>query len=139
MLSRLDFRGIAAPVQFVHLGEHLRNLCPERIIQRDTLPSAGLTVIKGALRDRASQHLFQAHCLRTELKPISIIVEKDDSWTLVQRCSLCGELRQTRVLPEDNPVMLLSVAAKPLANPPFPLERIEEMTRLMGGDGELKW
>jgi len=28
---------------------------------------------------------------------------------------------------------------KPVAIPPFPLERIEEMTRLMGGDGELKW
>jgi len=28
---------------------------------------------------------------------------------------------------------------KPVSSPPFPLERIEEMTRLMGGDGELKW
>jgi hypothetical protein len=28
---------------------------------------------------------------------------------------------------------------KPISSPPFPLERIEEMTRLMGGDGELKW
>ena len=28
---------------------------------------------------------------------------------------------------------------KPAAFPPFPLERIEEMTKLMAGDGELKW
>ena len=32
---------------------------------------------------------------------------------------------------------LMSIALKPLSEPPFPLERIEEMTRLMGGDGEL--
>ena len=28
---------------------------------------------------------------------------------------------------------------KPISSPPFPLERIEEMTRLLGSDGELKW
>ena len=28
---------------------------------------------------------------------------------------------------------------EPISSPPFPLERIEEMTRLMGSDGELKW
>lgn len=28
---------------------------------------------------------------------------------------------------------------KPVSSSPFPLEKIEEMTKLMGGDGELKW
>jgi hypothetical protein len=28
----------------------------------------------------------------------------------------------------------MSVALKPLGNPPFPLEKIEELTALMGGD-----
>ena len=28
---------------------------------------------------------------------------------------------------------LMSIAMKPLATPPFPLEKIEEMTRAMGG------
>lgn len=32
---------------------------------------------------------------------------------------------------------LMSIAMKPLALPPFPLERIQEMTRLMGGDGSM--
>jgi hypothetical protein len=27
---------------------------------------------------------------------------------------------------------------KPLTSPPFPLERIEEMTELMGGDGSME-
>ena len=32
---------------------------------------------------------------------------------------------------------LMSIAMKPLTNPPFPIERIEEMTAMMGGQGEL--
>ena len=32
---------------------------------------------------------------------------------------------------------LISIAMKPLCQPPFPLERIEEMTALMGGDGQM--
>ena len=33
---------------------------------------------------------------------------------------------------------LMSIAMKPLSAPPFPLERIEEMTALMGGDGKIR-
>ena len=33
---------------------------------------------------------------------------------------------------------LMSIAMKPLCEPPFPLERIEKMTALMGGDGQIK-
>ena len=33
---------------------------------------------------------------------------------------------------------LMSIAMKPLCLPPFPIERIEELTALMGGDGQLK-
>lgn len=32
---------------------------------------------------------------------------------------------------------LMSIAMKPLAAPPFPIERIEEMTRMMGGEGSM--
>lgn len=39
---------------------------------------------------------------------------------------------------DDNPMKLMSIALKPLCEPPFPLERIEEMTALMGGEGRLK-
>ena len=34
---------------------------------------------------------------------------------------------------------LMSIAMKPLCEPPFPLERIEEMTELMAGDGTIKF
>ena len=33
---------------------------------------------------------------------------------------------------------LMSIAMKPLCAPPFPLDYIEEMTALMGGDGRMR-
>lgn len=33
---------------------------------------------------------------------------------------------------------LMSIAMRPLSQPPFPLERIEELTELMAGDGSLR-
>ena len=53
------------------------------------------------------------------------------------RCRRCGALSSNRVAADDNPMKLMSIAMKPLCSPPFPLERIEEMTALMGGDGKL--
>ena len=50
---------------------------------------------------------------------------------------LLRALRSNRVAADDNPMKLMSIAMKPLCEPPFPLERIEEMTALMGGDGRL--
>jgi hypothetical protein len=53
------------------------------------------------------------------------------------RCKVCGHLSSNRIAADDNPMKLMSLAMKPVSSPPFPLDRIEEMTRLMGGDGEL--
>lgn len=39
---------------------------------------------------------------------------------------------------DDNPMLLMSIAMRPLCTPPFPLERIEEMTALMGGEGRIR-
>ena len=38
---------------------------------------------------------------------------------------------------DDSPVKVLSIASKPLSEPPFPVERMEELTRMMGGRGDL--
>lgn len=43
-----------------------------------------------------------------------------------------------RGLADDNPMKLMSIAMKPLTEPPFPLERIREMTALMGGEGSME-
>ena len=44
-------------------------------------------------------------------------------------------MSSNRVAADDNPMMLMSIAMRPLGWPPFPLERIEELTDLMAGDG----
>ena len=54
------------------------------------------------------------------------------------RCTRCGVLRSNRTAADDNPIKLMSIALKPLASPPFPLERIRELAALMGGDGALE-
>ena len=59
-------------------------------------------------------------------------------WAIIHRCRRCGKLSSNRIAADNNPMKLMSIAMKPLCNPPFPLEHIEEMTALMGGDGMLK-
>lgn len=45
-----------------------------------------------------------------KLQPVSIWVKPDDSWEILGRCSLCGEIASTPVSDEDDPVLLLSIA-----------------------------
>ena len=49
-----------------------------------------------------------------------------------------GSESSNRIAADDNPMKLMSLAMKPVVLPPFPLEKVEEMTRLMGGEGALK-
>lgn len=72
------------------------------------------------------------------MDPIAVWVRKDGEWALVHRCRRCGALSSNRVSADDNPMKLMSIAMKPLCAPPFPLERIEELTALMGGSGSLR-
>lgn len=69
------------------------------------------------------------------MEPVAVWVRKGGEWAVVHKCRRCGKLGSNRVAADDNPMKLMSIAMKPLASPPFPLDRIEEMTRLMGGDG----
>lgn len=69
------------------------------------------------------------------MEPIGVWVRKSGEWAVIHRCRWCGKISSNRVAADDNPMKLMSIALKPLTAPPFPLERIEEMTALMGGDG----
>ncbi len=53
------------------------------------------------------------------------------------KCQFCGEMKTTRVTEYDNRIKLLSIAAKPLSSPPFPIEKMEELTRIMGGQEKI--
>ena len=73
------------------------------------------------------------------MEAVSVWVRKNGEWAIIHRCKICGALSSNRIAADDNPMKLMSIAMKPLATSPFPLEKIEEMTIAMGGDGDLKW
>jgi len=72
------------------------------------------------------------------MEPIAVWVRKNGEWALIHRCKICGSLSSNRIAADDNPIKLISLAMKPISSPPFPLERIEEITELMSGNGEPK-
>ena len=87
---------------------------------------------RGARTETIAPTAFQACMLmRNRVTALRIAA------AIIHRCRRCGALSSNRVAADDNPMKLMSIAMKPLCEPPFPLERIEEMTALMGGAGEL--
>lgn len=56
----------------------------------------------------------------SSMEPISIWV-RGDEWVLLHRCQGCGVIHANRIAPDDNEIALLSLAAKPLGRPSFPL------------------
>ncbi len=57
------------------------------------------------------------------MEPIAIWVRPTGEWALVHRCGTCHAVRVNRVAGDDSEPMLLSLAARPMALPAFPLER----------------
>ena len=104
-------------------GSDHRNHCP------NCLSSLHVDIEQG---DRASD-------CGSLMEPVAVWVRKNGEWAIIHRCRRCGKLSSNRVAADDNPMKLMSIAMKPLCEPPFPLERIEEMTELMAGDGTIKF
>lgn len=96
-------------------GSDHRNHCPH------CLCSMHLDITPG---DRA------ADCGGT-MEPIAVWVRGRGEWAIIHRCRICGALSSNRIAADDDPMMLMSIAMRPVAMPPFPLERIEEMTARM--------
>lgn len=61
------------------------------------------------------------------MEPIAVCVRGDGEWALIHRCRGCGVLHLNRIAGDDNPLMLLRLVVKPLAQAPFPLERIAQL------------
>ncbi len=89
-------------------GTAHRNHCPNCLWSRHVDDEPG---------DRASD------CMAS-MEPIAITVRKDGEWVLIHRCNGCGELHSNRTAGDDNPLLLVRLAIKPLAQPPFPLDRL---------------
>jgi len=58
------------------------------------------------------------------MEPIGVWVRQRGEWAVIHRCCGCGALSSNRIAADDNPVLLLSIAVRPLSNPPFPLEHV---------------
>jgi hypothetical protein len=63
----------------------------------------------------------------SSMEPLAIAVRGDGEWIVVHRCVGCDELHLNRSAGDDNPLLLLRLALKPLAQPPFPLERLGQL------------
>lgn len=60
------------------------------------------------------------------MEPIAIWVQPGGEWSLVHRCGTCKVVRVNRVAGDDNELALMSLAARPIAQPPFPLDKLPE-------------
>ncbi|GAB4335546.1 MAG: hypothetical protein Kow0010_23030 [Dehalococcoidia bacterium] len=57
----------------------------------------------------------------SSMEPLAIAVRNGGEWSIVHRCAGCGELRVNRIAGDDNPLLLMQLAVRPLAQAPFPL------------------
>ena len=64
------------------------------------------------------------------MEPIAVCVRADGEWALVHRCSECATVHVNRIAGDDNPLMLMRLAVRPLAQPPFPPFPLELLSRL---------
>jgi len=89
-------------------GTQHRNHCPTCLWSKHVDDSPG---------DRA------AEC-GSSMEPIAITVRGDGEWVLIHRCRGCDTLHANRIAGDDNPLLLVRLAVKPLAQPPFPLDHL---------------
>ena len=57
------------------------------------------------------------------MEPIAVWVKGGREWAIVHRCRRCGMIRSNRIAGDDNELLLMSMALRPLAEPPFSLDR----------------
>lgn len=58
------------------------------------------------------------------MEPVAVWVRKGGEWAIIHRCRKCGHFGSNRIAADDNEMLLLSLAVKPLSLPPFPLDRL---------------
>lgn len=89
-------------------GSKHRNHCPNCLssIHVDDEPGDRASLCKGIM------------------EPVSVWVRKGGEWAIIHRCKACGALSSNRIAADDNPALLMSIAVKPLASTPFPLDQL---------------
>ena len=98
-------RYCSKPVQGFADGTQHRNHCPYCLwsLHIDNEPGDRVALCQGLM------------------EPVAVWVRRKGEWALVHRCETCGSLKSNRIAGDDNQFALLSIAVRPLAQPPFPL------------------
>ncbi len=58
------------------------------------------------------------------MEPIAISVRGDGEWLVIHRCRGCDALNLNRSAGDDNALLLVRLAVRPLVQSPFPFERM---------------
>lgn len=56
------------------------------------------------------------------MEPIGVWVKRDGEWALIHRCTQCGAIHSNRIAGDDYEWALMALAARPLAQPPWPID-----------------
>jgi hypothetical protein len=70
----------------------------------------------------------ESHC-RGIMEPVAISVRQGKEWAIIHRCTECGVLKENRTAGDDNALALFSLAVRPVARPPFPLDRLMDNSK----------
>jgi hypothetical protein len=89
-------------------GTEQRNHCPKCLWSRH---------VDFQIGDRRS-------ACRSVMEPIAVCAKPNGEWSIVHRCIKCGAVRLNRIAGDDNEILLLSLALRPIAMPAFPLDKI---------------
>lgn len=61
------------------------------------------------------------------MEPVGIAARRNGEWALVHRCRGCRTVHLNRIAGDDNALALMQLAVRPLATPPFPLDRLNQL------------
>ena len=97
-------------VDMLSFGTTQRNHCPQCLWSRhvDNFPG-----------DR------KASC-GSPMEPLAVFLGNGGEWMLIHRCKGCNLLHENRIAGDDSVMVLMAIAARPLANPPIPLEYLPD-------------
>ncbi|AHH95271.1 RNHCP domain-containing protein [Kutzneria viridogrisea] len=117
------------------------NTSSHRQTETFTCVRCGLTVTKfgpdGGRRNHCPSCLHSQHVhdhvagglsdCQSRMIPISIAVLRNGDWMIIHRCTRCDELTSNAICGDDNQLILMRMAVRPLAQPPFPLEAFGDL------------
>ncbi|MEU9928528.1 RNHCP domain-containing protein [Streptomyces anulatus] len=64
---------------------------------------------------------------RGRMSPIAVGVPRTGGWMVIHRCARCDRLTSSPTRADDNQLILMRLAVRPLAQPPFPLEAFGDL------------